>query len=141
VRKTIDSFFGEYRFLSNFYPAKFIDEDRMGWTTVEHYYQAMKTEDEGWRKKIRECEKPGQAKRMGNKAPLRENWDYIKCNVMWEGLFYKFSQNEDIRDKLLDTEDSILIEGNKWGDTYWGQVDGQGTNMLGVLLMILREEI
>lgn len=43
--------------------------------------------------------------------------------------------------KLLATRDRMLIEGNDWGDTFWGMVDGEGENNLGKILMRVREEI
>ena len=42
--------------------------------------------------------------------------------------------------RLINTGDAILIEGNTWGDTYWGVCDGVGENRLGKLLMEVREE-
>jgi predicted NAD-dependent protein-ADP-ribosyltransferase YbiA (DUF1768 family) len=41
--------------------------------------------------------------------------------------------------KLLGTGDAILIEGNGWGDTYWGVCKGAGLNKLGLILMETRE--
>ena len=52
-------------------------------------------------------------------------------------LFLKFSE-EPLKNKLLETGDSELIEGNVWGDTFWGICNGQGSNMLGVLLTYVR---
>jgi hypothetical protein len=61
---------------------------------------------------------------------------------MSQGLIKKFS-NPGLKSKLLETQDSILVEGNIWGDTFWG-VDirtNQGRNTLGILLMKLRDVI
>ena len=60
---------------------------------------------------------------------------------MKELLMAKFSQNEDLKKKLLDTGDATLIEGNTWGDKYWGVCKGVGKNRLGELLMEVREEL
>lgn len=54
-------------------------------------------------------------------------------------LLCKFSQNEFIRNKLLSTGDVPLIEGNTWGDTFWGVVNGVGLNKMGKALMEVRE--
>lgn len=43
------------------------------------------------------------------------------------------------RDALINTQDAYLEEGNKWGDTFWGTVEGKGQNVLGNLLMEVRE--
>ena len=46
-----------------------------------------------------------------------------------------------MKSMLLNTEDSILIEGNNHGDKFWGQVKGEGMNMLGKLLMEVRDDL
>lgn len=127
---TIDSFTGQYRFLSNFYP--------ISSGTVEHLFQASKTYDLEWMDKILNAPTPGEAKRLGRKAPLREDWDEIKLIIMENLLLHKFSIPE-LRDKLLETGDAELAEGNWWGDTYWGKCNGLGHNHLGRLLMKIRE--
>ena len=55
-------------------------------------------------------------------------------------LWIKFSIPE-LRTKLLETDDAELIEGNTWGDTYWGTCSGIGQNHLGKLLMKTRFKI
>lgn len=67
----IDFFHGEYYFLSNFYRAEFTDITGVTWPSVEHYYQAMKTEDNIERNKIRKASGPSEAKRMGRNIELR----------------------------------------------------------------------
>jgi predicted NAD-dependent protein-ADP-ribosyltransferase YbiA (DUF1768 family) len=46
-----------------------------------------------------------------------------------------------LRNKLLQTEDWLLVEGNAWNDTFWGQCRGVGENNLGRILMAIRHEI
>ena len=46
-----------------------------------------------------------------------------------------------LREQLLNTKDSMLIEGNNHGDTFWGVCKGEGQNQLGRLLMKIRQEI
>ena len=41
----------------------------------------------------------------------------------------------------MATGDRVLVEGNDWGDTYWGMCNGEGKNYLGKMLMSIREEI
>jgi predicted NAD-dependent protein-ADP-ribosyltransferase YbiA (DUF1768 family) len=53
----------------------------------------------------------------------------------------KFNQNTDIRERLIDTGDAILVEENNWNDVYWGTVNGEGLNHLGKILMKIRSEI
>ena len=53
----------------------------------------------------------------------------------------KFTQNEELKKKLIDTGDATLIEGNTWNDTFWGVCNGVGENNLGKILMKIREEL
>lgn len=60
---------------------------------------------------------------------------------MYEICMAKFTQNEDLKEKLLATGNDILEEGNTWGDKVWGTVNGVGENKLGKILMKVREEL
>jgi predicted NAD-dependent protein-ADP-ribosyltransferase YbiA (DUF1768 family) len=71
---------------------------------------------------------------------LRLDWDKMKLFIMASLLRQKFS-DPALGKKLLDTKHIYLIEGNNWGDDYWGVYEGRGTNHLGVLLMNLRDEL
>lgn len=135
----IDQFKDEYFFLSNFYPSEII-VDNITFPTVEHYFQAMKTVNQSEIIKIAEALTPGEAKRLGRRVHLRVDWESIKNEVMLNGLRKKFSIPE-LKDKLLATKEEYLVEGNTWGDKYWGICDGEGENHLGILLMKVRKEI
>lgn len=137
--ETIALFDGEYAFLSNFYSSP-ITISGINFPTVEHAFQALKTIDAEERKKIAVAATPGQAKRLGRKVQLRQDWEEVKENVMYICLKAKFDIPE-LREKLLATGESELIEGNWWGDTYWGVCNGIGQNRLGQLLMRLRTEL
>jgi ribA/ribD-fused uncharacterized protein len=132
----ITEFRGKYRFLSNFYAAR-VEWDGVGYPTVEHAFQAAKTTDPQARERIRGAETPGAAKAMGRRVPLRPDWDAVKVDIMRELLFKKF-QDLDLAAALYATEDVPLVEGNWWGDTFWGVCQGRGENMLGKLLMEVR---
>jgi hypothetical protein len=135
----IASFTGKYHFLSNFHLSD-VSYDGVVYPTVEHAYQAAKTVDLEERKKISECRTPGQAKRLGKKLTLRENWDGMKLDVMKELLVKKFKAGP-LKEALIDTRHLHLIEGNKWNDTYWGMCNGEGENHLGRLLMEVRADL
>lgn len=130
----------EHSFLSNFYQGAPIKLNGIIYPTSEHLYQAAKsTNIDDWIS-ISKLSTPGQAKRAAQKLPMRDNWEEIKVQVMRETLALKFNQNRRLVTLLLNTGDAELIEGNTWGDTFWGVCDGKGINMLGKLLMELREE-
>ena len=137
--KTIDSFSGDYRFLSNFWPSR-VSMDSLTFPTVEHAFQAAKTLDLFQRQMIRDVPLPGQAKHLGRAVILRQDWESIKLDVMYGLLKQKFSA-KNLKGFLLDTGDIELIEGNTWGDKFWGTVDGEGQNHLGKLLMQVRSEL
>ena len=130
---------GEYRFLSNFWPAV-VELDGVKYPTVEHAYQAAKTLDLEQRAKIAASSTPGVAKREGKKVVIRQDWDEVKIPTMRSLLQQKF-QIASLRRKLLATGDQEIQEGNTWGDRFWGICRGSGQNHLGKLLMVVREEI
>lgn len=136
---SIDKFDGEYAFLSNFYEAPMVI-DGITYPTNEHYFQAMKAKSKAEHLKIAAAATPGEAKRLGRKCELKPNWEQIKDRVMLIGLFEKFTQNPQLKKRLLETGNAKLIEGNTWHDTYWGVCYGVGANKLGELLMALRED-
>jgi ribA/ribD-fused uncharacterized protein len=136
----INCFDKEYAFLSNFYPVE-IEMSGVKYPTSEHAFQAMKTMDQSERMSIANCSTAGRAKRLGKKVTLRNDWEDIKLKVMYVILQKKFSENEDLKQKLLDTGDIELVEGNNWHDYYWGVCNGKGQNNLGKILMLIRKEL
>lgn len=141
---TIHLFKGEYAFLSNFSTWDgliFYRNDL--YPTVEHAYQAAKTTIPEEREAIRNAPTPGQAKRLGRKCTLRLDWEDIKLVVMEQLLRIKFL-NVKLAEQLIATGDEELIEGNHWGDAFWGRVQnghGPGENHLGRLLMKIRADL
>lgn len=135
----IDSFFGEHRFLSNFWPAM-VSLGGLDYPTVEHAYQAAKTTDARIRATIRRCKGPGSAKAVGSEIVLPGDWPDRRIAVMLDLLRRKFSA-EPTRALLLGTGARTLIEGNGWGDRVWGVCNGAGANHLGNLLMTVRSEL
>lgn len=134
----VPSFRGEYSFLSNFYP---VPHGVYGYATVEHFFVAMKSTDAGYRTRVRACATAKDAKRMDRTVKLREDWEAIKNDVMLTGLRFKFKPDSDLARQLLATGDEVIEEANTWHDTYWGICNGVGHNMLGKMLMTVREEL
>lgn len=136
----IDQFREQYDFLSNFHPSPIKYEGIM-YPTVEHAYQAQKTHDEGERRRIAAIRGPGAAKLAGKKIKVRLNWFSYNLQLMYDLVLLKFSLHPVLRQQLLDTGKEELVEGNNWGDVFWGRVDGVGKNHLGKILMQVRTEL
>lgn len=136
---TITSFFGPYRFLSNFWPSPLVYRT-VRFSTVEEAYQWEKCSTIEGKHAVLYCRSPGSAKKVARNFPKRDDWDEVKLLIMVSLLELKFLI-PDLREKLLATGDEILIEGNTWNDTFWGVCNGVGENQLGKLLMSLREEL
>lgn len=141
----IDSFTGRWGFLSNFSLDPVTLEAHSGipwngtWRTAEHLYQAMKTTDLGAIDRVRSCVTPAAAKRLGRRVPLRPDWEEVKVTAMTQVIVLKFPTGSVLAERLINTGEAELIEGNTWGDTFWGVSDGVGHNHLGRLLMHRRE--
>lgn len=136
----IDSFTGEYAFLSNFYNRPVLYNDKF-YTTSEHAYQAAKTDIPSEMLFVEQQETPGKAKRAGKYVHLRHGWEDIKLQVMYDIVKSKFSRSPILKILLIYTGDVILEEGNTWGDVFWGTCNGVGENHLGKILMRVREEL
>lgn len=135
-------FSGNNFFLSNFYFSN-INIDNYNFNSVEQYFQWKKCINDIDREKIIKAKTPSEAKKIGRKVKIRNDWEYVKENVMYNGVKAKFTQNEELAKLLLATEDKELAEGNDWGDLFWG-VDyftHEGQNKLGKILCKVRTEL
>lgn len=137
---TISSFRGRWAKLGNYSPC-LVFYNGHAYQSVEHAYQAQKSLDPAIQELIRHASSPAVAKRLARKVQLRRDWEDIKLLVMRDLLVEKFSQEPE-RSILLSTGDAELIEGNWWGDRFWGQDPlGTGKNWLGRLLMQVRADL
>jgi ribA/ribD-fused uncharacterized protein len=141
----IDNFRGKYAFLSNFYKAPItiktplFNGDDKEWPTAEHLYQACKVANPSDALIIKMQSTPGKAKKIAQKIEIIKDWDKLKLSFMKRIVQLKFEQNPSLLKKLLKTGDAIIIEGNTWGDKFWGKCNGEGKNHLGKILMELRD--
>lgn len=140
----IDQFRGTNYFLSNFYrhPVGIGDDV---FPTAEHAYQALKAVDPHDRAWVLESETPLIAKRRGRKVRVVDYWEDVRVLVMQQVLDAKFGDRQ-LADQLVATHPHELIEGNTWHDQYWGdcrcgRCPGEGENVLGVVLMELRDRL
>lgn len=127
-------------YMGNFWKARFFVYGRW-WNNVEAAFQAQKTPIEEEVIAIQNASKPMEARNLGQKCTLRENWEQIKDIVMYDCVLAKFLQHKDLRDQLVATGDEELIE---WSmiDWYWGcGKDETGRNELGKILMRVRQEL
>lgn len=117
--------------------------DGVWWPTSEHYFQAQKFVGTPHADQIRQVKLPKDAARLGRQRtrPLRPDWEAVKDDVMRQAVLCKFETHADIRDILLSTGHQDLVE-NAPGDYYWGcGQNGTGKNMLGKILMEVRERL
>ena len=146
----INKFEGRWSFLSNFYPS-IIEHRGITYPSVEHFYVAMKVNDEqlidgkyytpyDFQEYVATIGTAGAVKRLGRKAKLRKDWDSYKFKVMNWAVREKF-KDPKLAQMLLDTGDQELIEGNWWNDIVWGVCNGKGENHLGRILMEVRREL
>lgn len=133
----VREFEGQYRFLSNFWSC-YIKVDGDWYPSVENAYQAMKMQHKANRARFQHI-KASEAKRLGRLLPMRDDWDQVKLDVMYNLVRQKF-EDRKLQSNLLATGDAELQEGNWWGDAYWGTVNGVGENHLGKILMRVRSE-
>lgn len=143
--QVIGEFKGKYEWLSNFSTEKPVKWRGVTLKSSEHAYQSEKTKNRAYKEKIYRAKTPAEAKKLASKGVmppdlLRKDWEDVKQEVMYKVLCAKFS-DPVLKARLLATGTIYLVEGNWWGDRYWGVCEGRGKNMLGKLLMKLRKKI
>ena len=144
----IVQFKGEYRFLSNFFPSK-VTHWGIKHRTVEHAYQAAKCGEWDVHHRAAIAAKPtARAVKSAGRAVSEEMdpgtmkwWRSVNLQIMLDLVRQKFTRHKDLQEKLLETGDAELIEGNTWGDTFFGVCRGTGENHLGKILMKVRKEL
>lgn len=157
----------EYGFLSNFYYSPFtvsyMNEDGVKsyeFKTAEHavhFFKANLFGDLETADKIMKAETPKEAKRLGREVKNFNNftWNNNKEVIYFDVIKAKFTdeRNKDIKQKLIDTGESILVECSPY-DRIWGigytkessefickEFDKWGQNLLGKVLMRVRDRI
>ena len=136
----IKEFKGEYSFLSNFHFC-IVEHNSLLFSNSEAAFQAAKSKDPMVRQLFTGLNGV-LAKRLGNQIRLREDWEQVKDQIMYECLKNKFStDDQNLKSRLIATGNEELVEGNTWGDIYWGVCNGVGQNKLGKILMKVRGEL
>lgn len=154
MKHDVTLFFKSNREFSNFYNSPFEIYGEV-YPTVEHYFMTRKAQmfdpdGEAIKKMNNECT-PAQMKKLGRQVKNfdPEGWDDESRGIMFYGVYEKFSQNLELREKLLQTGYDILAEASPY-DRKWGIGIGEshesayqpdkweGRNQLGEILMLVR---
>lgn len=146
----------ENGYLSNWYMSEFTYND-IKFSSMEQYmmYQkAVTFHDYDVAKDIMGTDDVAEIKALGRKVKNYSDviWNGLRQIVIYQGLFAKFQQNVTLKQRLLETGDSIIAE-CAVKDTIWGIGlsmkdtkrfdinEWQGTNLLGFALMAVRKEL
>ena len=135
-----------YGAFSNLFRRPIVFEDRV-FATAEHAYQAGKARTEEVREGILNAPSPGLVAMAAHGLytwDIVSNWSRIKYDRMRQVLHAKFTQHDDLGQLLLSTGDARIVEAGSVANAVnctWGEVNGRGQNMLGILLMELRAEL
>lgn len=135
-----------YGVFSNLFQRQIVFEGRK-FPTAEHAYQAARPRRAAVQKWILAAPSPSLLAMAAHGLytwEIAPDWAQIKYTRMRKVLRAKFSQHEDLRQVLLSTGDARLVEVGRVDSPVnrtWGEVNGKGQNMLGVLLMELRTEL
>lgn len=144
--RTISSFTGKYKFLRTDYPCM-VELDGLLYPSAEHAFQAAKTLDDNHRRNFQVMNGADTARYFGRRVKLRDDWEDVKVDIMERIMLDKFTRSDpfpsqaELRCKLLDTGDARIEYANKRGDMFWGTVNGEGDNVLGKILMDVREKL
>ena len=134
--------FGEYGYLATYSNHGFF-KDGVFWKTSEHYYQAQKFEDSDVKVIIQNAETPKIASTIGRdrNLKLRSDWEEVKQDVMFDAVYYKFKQNKDILQKLLDTGNAPIDEAPDKENCWGSGPNNDGQTNYGKLLIKVREKL
>ena len=141
---------------SQWYPCTFND-GVLEYNCAEQYMMAEKAKlfgDHETFMKIMHSNHPREQKSLGRlvKNFNIEEWNRYARPIVVEGNYLKFSQNEDLKKILLESQDAELVEASRT-DCVWGIGLGMdnpdrfdkskwcGTNWLGKSLMVVRDHI
>lgn len=146
----------ENAYLSNWYPSDFT-VNGISFSSMEQYmmYQkALRFGDTKIADKILATDDVAKIKKLGREVQGYDDsvWNGVRQIIVYEGLTAKFSQNENLKAKLLETKDVILAEcavrDKIWGiglsmtdEKRFDKDKWKGQNLLGYALMLVREHL
>lgn len=146
----------EYGFLSNWYMSDFIEDGRL-YTSVEQYLmygKAVVFKDEEMQQAILATHDVAKVKQYGRqvKGYNETVWNGLRQLVLYRGLWMKFSQNEELKQLLIDTGNDMLVECARTDKIFacgisikdpmrFDMSKWTGKNLLGFALMDLRDQL
>lgn len=133
---------GKYYSFSNFSSHEVIFLGKR-YKTAEHCYQSQKFTDAGIKAEIESTPSSFLAKKVSHSHDdkKRKDWENVKMDIMKQIITEKVKQYEEIKELLLETGDTEIIDNTPF-DYYWAiGEDGTGKNMIGKILMDIRKEI
>ena len=134
--------FGNLGYLANYSHHGFY-KDGVFYKTAEHYYQASKFNDLEIKNKIINSSTPKEASMIGRDVNNKriDNFKNYKLDVMFEAVYLKFSQNKDIRTKLIETRNQTIREMTV-KESFWGVGPNlDGLNHMGKILEKVRYQV
>lgn len=132
----------KYGCFSNFSKHSFV-YNQIFYKTSEHFFQAHKFLSKQDFEDVLNSKSAFEAATIGRdrSRSLRDDWEQVKMDIMYVGVYEKFKQNIDILEILRDSGSEEIIE-NTTDDMYWGcGYNGSGKNHLGKILMKVRKEL
>lgn len=134
----IESFTGKYSFLSMEYPCEFF-MDAIKFKTVSAAYYAQKSQDiNAWNKFARL--NPNKARQKAAVLPDTDIWEAYRFEYLYKANKAKFDSSQLLKDQLCETKGKILLNKVPYKEEYLGIFNGSGKNILGKVLMKLRDE-
>ena len=131
----IEHFIGKYYFLSNAAITDIEIDDLLFKSAESALYSYMDLDRQLEFLKLNAVE----ARKLSEEIEPREDWDEERDHILYRILRAKFEQNEGMYKKLLETEGKELVFNNIAGDTYLGVYKGEGKNLLGRTLTLIRD--
>ena len=123
-----------YEEFDNFYICNIV-ENGVVFPTTEHYFQSKKDNTDEYQMRVLDASSGMDAWRVGQTCDLRSDWDTVKKKIMYDANFIKFSQYQELADKLIKTKGTIKFPQS---DYYWGS---DGYNWLGIILEAIRAKL
>lgn len=134
--------FGDLGYLATYSQHGFI-KDGIYWKTVEHYYQANKFVEDEVRNLVINAETPKMASAIGRNRnyKIRDDWEQVKNEIMYDAVLAKFLAHPNLAEKLIATGNEEIVE-ETVKESYWGcGPKKDGLNIYGKILCKVREDL